>query len=45
MYFKGSFVKVELGIGQGKKLYDKRQDLAKKEANLKIRRALLEKNK
>ena len=40
IYFKGSFVKVELGIGKGKKLYDKRQDMAKKEARLKIDRAL-----
>ena len=31
IYFKGNFVKVELGIGKGKKLYDKRQDLAKKD--------------
>lgn len=32
IYFKGNFIKVELGIGKGKKLYDKRQDLAKKDA-------------
>ena len=32
LYFKGNFVKVELGIGKGKKLYDKRQDIAKKDA-------------
>ena len=44
IYFKGSFVKLELGIGKGKKLYDKREDLAKKDAELKIRRALKEKN-
>lgn len=31
LYFKGSFVKVELGIGKGKKLYDKREDLKKKD--------------
>ena len=30
MYFKGSLVKIELGIGKGKKLYDKREDIAKK---------------
>lgn len=36
LYFKGSFVKVELGIGKGKKLYDKRQDLAKKDAQKQI---------
>ena len=36
IYFKGNFVKVELGIGKGKKLYDKRQDLAKKDAQKQI---------
>ena len=39
LYFKDSFVKLDLGIGKGKKLYDKRQDLAKKEAEMKIRKA------
>lgn len=37
IYFKGSFVKVELGIGKGKKLFDKRDDLKKKDAEMKIR--------
>lgn len=32
LYFKGNFVKLELGLGKGKKLYDKRQDIAKKDA-------------
>ena len=36
MYFKGNLVKVELGVGKGKKLYDKRQDLAKKDAERQI---------
>lgn len=36
LYFKGSLLKVELGIGKGKKLYDKRQDIAKKDAKRKI---------
>ena len=36
LYFKGNLVKVELGIGKGKKLYDKRQDIAKKEAERRI---------
>lgn len=36
IYFKGSFVKVDLGIGKGKKLYDKRQDIAKKDAQRQI---------
>ena len=40
LYFKGSIVKLELGIGKGKKLYDKREDLAKKDAEMKIRKAL-----
>ena len=36
LYFKGSIVKMELGIGKGKKLYDKREDLAKKDATKQI---------
>lgn len=40
LYFKGKFVKIELGIGKGKKLYDKRQDIAKKDAERRIRKAL-----
>ena len=31
VYFKGSLVKVEIGVARGKKLYDKRQDIAKKD--------------
>ncbi len=38
IYFKGNFVKLQLGIGKGKKLYDKREDLKKKEAERKIER-------
>ncbi len=40
LYFKGSIVKLELGIGKGKKLYDKRQDIAKKNAQRQIQRTL-----
>ena len=40
LYFKGSFVKIELGIGKGKKLYDKREDIAKKDAEMKIRKTI-----
>ena len=36
IYFKGNFVKLELGIGKGKKLYDKRQHIAKKHAQKQI---------
>ena len=31
VYFKDSLVKVEIGVARGKKLYDKRQDIAKKD--------------
>ena len=40
LYFKGSLVKLELGIGKGKKLYDKREDLKKKDALRQIERLL-----
>lgn len=40
LYFKNSFVKLEIGIGKGKKLYDKREDIAKKDAERKIQRIL-----
>ncbi len=40
LYFKNNFVKLELGIGKGKKLYDKREDMAKKDAERKIERIL-----
>ena len=31
VYFSGSLVKVEIGLAKGKKLYDKRQDIVKKD--------------
>ena len=40
IYFKGSLVKLELGVGKGKKLYDKRQDIAKKDAERRMNIAL-----
>lgn len=40
LYFKGSLVKLELGIGKGKKLYDKREDIAKKDAERRLQKAL-----
>ncbi len=45
LYFKGNFVKMELGIGIGKKLYDKRQDIAKKDAERQMAIHLKEKNR
>ena len=38
VYFKGSLVKVEVGLARGKKLYDKRQDIAKKDARGEVER-------
>ena len=38
-YFKNGFVKVELGLAQGKKQYDKREAIKKKEADRAIVRA------
>ena len=40
LYFKGSRVKLALGLCKGKKLYDKREDIAKKDANRDIERHL-----
>lgn len=40
LYFKGSIVKVELGLVKGKKIYDKREDAARRDANRNIERAV-----
>ncbi len=45
LYFKGSLVKVQVGVCRGKKNYDKRADQAKKAANMDIQRALKEQNR
>ena len=37
-YFKNNIVKLELGIGKGKKLYDKREDLKKKDSEMYIKK-------
>ena len=44
LYFKGGLVKVELALATGKKFYDKRQDLAKRDARREMERAMKEKN-
>ena len=44
VYFKNGKVKVEIGLCQGKKNYDKRHDIAKREADIKIKRAIKEFN-
>ncbi len=45
LYFKGSRVKVQVGLCRGKKRYDKREDLAKKAAKRDVERALKERNR
>lgn len=40
MYFKHGLVKVAVALAEGKKVYDKRRDIAKKDANREIQRAL-----
>lgn len=42
LYLKGSYVKVELAVARGKKLYDKREDIAKRDAKREIDRKLKE---
>ena len=44
VYFKGSLVKVEIGLARGKKLYDKRDDIAKKDARSEDERSFKAKN-
>ena len=40
MYFKEALVKVEIATASGKKQFDKREDLKKREQNLEARRAI-----
>ena len=43
LYFKRGFVKMELALCTGKKIYDKRRDMADKDAKREMQRALKEK--
>ena len=43
LYFKGSLVKMSLGLCKGKKNYDKREDIARRDANRDIERHMKEK--
>lgn len=45
LYFKKQYVKVELGLCKGKKLYDKRESMAKRDAKRDIDRAMKERYK
>ncbi len=40
LYFADGWAKVEIGLARGKKAYDKRQDMAQRDANREINRAL-----
>ena len=44
VYFKNARVKVEIGLCKGKKLYDKREDAARRDADRQIDRAMKERN-
>ncbi len=41
LYFQRGFAKVELGLGRGKKLYDKRDDIARRDEDREARRELV----
>lgn len=45
VYFKNGRAKIEIGLAKGKKLYDKREDMAKRDAKRDIERALKMRNK
>ncbi len=45
VYFSGRFAKVELGLGKGKKLFDKRREMADRTAKREIERALKERSR
>jgi SsrA-binding protein len=45
LYFKGPWVKVELGLGKGKKLHDKRETIKKREADREMHREIKERSK
>ena len=45
LYFKDSRVKVQVGLCKGKKLHDKRDDMAKRDASREMERAMKERNR
>ena len=45
MYFKHGLIKIEIALATGKKLYDKRQDMAKRDAKREVERAMKERNR
>ena len=45
VYLKGSLVKVSLALAKGKKLYDKREDIAKRDSKRNMDRVFKEQNR
>lgn len=45
VYFKGPHVKLQIGLAKGKKLHDKREDMAQRDAKREMERAVKERNK
>ena len=45
LYFKDGLVKVEIGLAKGKKMYDKREDMKKKDSNRELSQALKSRNR
>ncbi|MBW2631028.1 MAG: SsrA-binding protein, partial [Deltaproteobacteria bacterium] len=45
MYFKNGKVKLELGVGKGKKLYDKREDIRRRDDMRDVERDMSAKNR
>jgi SsrA-binding protein len=44
MYFRKSLAKLEIGLGRGKKLYDKRADIAEEESKRRLKKVMSERN-
>ena len=45
IYFKAGKAKVELGLGKGKKMHDKRKDIAKRDTERELQREFKNKGK
>lgn len=44
LYFRRSYAKIEIGLARGKKLYDKRADIAEKESERRLKQVMSERN-
>lgn len=44
IYFRNSYAKVEIGLARGKKLYDKRADIAEQESQRRLKKVMSERN-